>query len=124
MSKESLIQQTIISNLSALAVKHNFVFFAPMNELFMTALIMFKVPKYTRMRLFNWCLKMGFLPGVSDIEIVCNGQAYFIEVKNEKGKQSDKQIRFMNNVLKAGCDYAVVRSWVDVEWCLEDWGIV
>lgn len=72
----------------------------------------------------NELKKMGMLPGCSDLCIVYNGKAYFLEVKTDKGKQSDAQILFMDNVLRAGCEYAVVRSVGDVEWVLKKWGVI
>lgn len=124
MISESQIQQQVIQYLSLISSKHNFVFMAPMNEGVMMVLKMFKVPNKTCIRLVMWLRKMGFLPGASDLQIFHNGKAYFIEMKTPTGKQSEKQKLFMNNVLKAGCEYAVCRSVDDIKECLKIWRIV
>lgn len=85
---------------------------------------MFKVPEKTCHRIMQWLKKMGFLPGVSDIEIIHNGQAYFIELKTATGKVSDKQVRFMDNATRSGARCAVVRSVDGMVGCLRRWGIV
>lgn len=121
---ESQIQQTVIQNLSGLATKHNFVFMCPLNEGVMMVLTMFKVPKLTCIKIMNWLKKMGFRKGASDLQIFHGGNAYFIELKTVKGELSEDQKIFRNKVLKAGCDYAVCRSWNDVLNCLEVWGVV
>ena len=52
--------------------------------------------------------------GVSDIILLTNGTAFFLEVKALAGKQDEDQIEFERLVNKAGCHYAVVRSLEDV----------
>ena len=53
---------------------------------------------------------MGLLPGVSDLICIYNEQLLFIECKDEKGKQSDKQIDFERKIKANGFEYVVVRS--------------
>ncbi|TQF26286.1 hypothetical protein UNPF46_34600 [Bradyrhizobium sp. UNPF46] len=48
--------------------------------------------------------------GLSDILVVKDGQAIFLEVKREDGKQSPEQIDFEAYVKRAGAQYHVVRS--------------
>jgi hypothetical protein len=57
--------------------------------------------------------------GVSDILLVSNGQLVCLEVKSEKGVQSEAQIAFEKDVKRAGARYFVVRSVSDVKKCLE-----
>lgn len=121
---ETVIQQQIIQTLSLYANRFGFVFMAPMNEGVMMVLTKFRVPKDTCFRIMNWFKKMGFLPGASDLQIFHDGKVYFIEVKSHSGKQSDGQILFMDNVVRAGCKYAVVRSVDDTLSFLKSWGVV
>jgi len=53
--------------------------------------------------------------GVSDIVVIRDGHAIFLEVKAPKGTQSDNQKRFERYVSDAGATYAVVRSVEDVQ---------
>ena len=54
---------------------------------------------------------MGLVSGVSDtIIILPNGKILFCEFKDEKGKQSEKQIEFENIVTNLGFDYYIIRS--------------
>ena len=41
---------------------------------------------------------LGCYPGIPDITAMKNGKVYFIEVKSEKGKQSDRQKDFQRHV--------------------------
>ena len=68
--------------------------------------------------------KMGLLPGTSDIVLIWHGMAFCMEVKTDTGKQSQEQILFMNNILKAGGKYEIVRSACDVQKILRVWEII
>lgn len=53
----------------------------------------------------------GLLPGVSDLIILLpNEQTIFIEVKTDKGKQSEVQINFEKKVFEMGYKYFVVKN--------------
>jgi len=54
--------------------------------------------------------QVGLLPGASDTIIVMPNRVIFCEFKDEKGKQSDKQIDFQNRVNALGFEYWIVRS--------------
>lgn len=56
---------------------------------------------------------IGMMAGVSDLIVLANGVCYFIEVKDDKGRQSPKQIEFEQQVEGQGFDYIVVRSLAD-----------
>lgn len=121
---ESKIQQNIIQFLSMTATQKKFVFFSVPNEGIMAALKMFKVPNKQCFPIVNHFKKMGLLPGTSDIVLIWEGKAYFIEVKDDKGTQSQDQVRFEHNVNASGCPYEVVRSVGDVIGVLSEWGIL
>jgi len=55
-------------------------------------------------------LQTGLLSGVSDLVIVLPNKVMFVELKNAKGKQSDKQKRFEEAVKKLNHEYHLVRS--------------
>ncbi|MCP4159848.1 MAG: VRR-NUC domain-containing protein [Deltaproteobacteria bacterium] len=58
-------------------------------------------------------LLTGLLSGVSDLIVVLKGKVLFVEVKNEKGKQSPKQILFQKQVENLGFKYYLVRNLED-----------
>jgi len=53
---------------------------------------------------------MGLRSGVSDLIVVLPNKVVFLEVKAEKGKQSEAQKRFEEKVKSLGHDYFVVHS--------------
>ena len=55
-------------------------------------------------------LLTGLLSGVSDLIVVLDGSVLFVEVKNEKGKQSEKQIKFQKQVESLGYKYHLIRT--------------
>lgn len=52
--------------------------------------------------------------GISDIIVLSDGKAYFIEVKKHNGRQSDDQRAFQEFVESAGCEYILAFSLQDV----------
>ncbi len=58
-------------------------------------------------------LLTGLLSGVSDLIVVLKGKVLFVEVKNEKGKQSPKQILCQKQVEDLGFKYYLVRKVED-----------
>jgi hypothetical protein len=71
----------------------------------------FSVPnegKNAREQLYKKAL--GLKAGVSDLIVVMPGRLVFVEVKDEKGQQSDKQKEFEITVKSLGFEYVVVRS--------------
>lgn len=65
-------------------------------------------------QIFRRMPKYG-MRGVSDIILLLDGKAWFLEVKAEKGKQSPDQRRFQDMVEKTGNYYKVVRTIEDLE---------
>ena len=58
---------------------------------------------------------LGSYPGLSDLVAVKDGRVVHIEVKTPKGRQSDRQKRFQQNLEAAGGEYILARSVADVE---------
>ena len=54
--------------------------------------------------------KVGVVPGVSDLIFLYRGQAYFIEMKNEYGKQSTKQFVWQKKVEAQNFKYFICRT--------------
>ena len=52
----------------------------------------------------------GAMAGVSDLIVLLNGKCLFIELKIEKGIQSDEQKIFEERVKNLNFDYFIVRS--------------
>jgi hypothetical protein len=66
----------------------------------------------------------GLKAGVPDILIIKGdtGQAYWAELKTEKGKLSDAQVAAINVLGAAGCRVAVIRSVDAMQKALTHWG--
>ena len=64
-------------------------------------------------------LLTGLLSGVSDLIVVLKGRVIFVEVKNEVGKQSEKQIKFQQQVENLGFKYYLVRNLEDFKKCIK-----
>ena len=56
---------------------------------------------------------MGVVPGVADLIFLLEGKTYFIEMKDDKGRQSDSQKLWERKVLEHGFEYHVARSLDD-----------
>ena len=63
----------------------------------------------------------GQLPGVSDLVIVADHAILFVEMKTEKGKQSEYQIEFEKRITRLGFQYVVCRSFDDFKATVEHW---
>lgn len=57
----------------------------------------------------------GLLPGVSDLIILQPGKTLFIELKIEKGIQSDVQKDFQSRIELLGYEYHLIRSLTDFQ---------
>ena len=55
----------------------------------------------------------GLVAGVSDLIVVQPNRCIFVELKIEKGKQSEHQISFQKKVELLGFEYHIVRSLED-----------
>lgn len=100
--KESDIQSAIIDYL--FAKKH---FFVRLNNIP-------PVQKTNGKMVFRKMPK-GSVLGLPDILVLTDGgYAVFLEVKNEKGKQSEHQKEFQKKCADIGCEYYLVKSIDDV----------
>ena len=69
--------------------------------------LIFHVPNQNQYKLIG----IGVLAGVSDLIVILpTGRLIFVEVKDDNGKQSDKQRAFELRVDALGYTYAIVRS--------------
>ena len=66
--------------------------------------------KTVMFRIYKTLELTGLLPGVSDLIVVLKGKVLFIEMKDQKGSQSDKQIYFQKQVENLGFPYYLVRD--------------
>ena len=55
----------------------------------------------------------GVLAGVSDLVILMQNRAVFVELKTDKGRQSDNQKKFQQDVEALGFEYLIWRSLDD-----------
>jgi len=53
---------------------------------------------------------LGVTSGVSDLILVADNSVYFIELKDDKGKQSEHQRTFQSQVTTLGHTYLIIRS--------------
>ena len=116
--KESIIQEQIVNYLSIFCRAHRFLFFSVPNEATVKGKTGADFGRAINLK------KMGVLPGVSDLIIGHNGKMYCLEVKNEKGRQSERQKNFERWCADCGIPYILVRSVDDVHEALKKWGIV
>ncbi len=57
----------------------------------------------------------GMVSGVADMTYLNNGNAYFFELKVDKGKQSDNQKQWQGIVESAGFSYQIIRSLTEFQ---------
>ena len=65
---------------------------------------------------------MGTVAGWPDLMLLRNGQMYFLEIKNEKGRLSATQKAMAERLTQQGGFFQVARSVEDVEAILIAWG--
>jgi hypothetical protein len=115
---ESTIQEQIVEFMSAISRKYHFIFFAVPNEAMMST---GKKRLHALMAKFK---RMGLTPGVSDLVIGHRGRMYCMELKSQRGRQSDNQKIFEAWARSCGVPYEIVRSLNGAIACLKLWGIV
>lgn len=69
--------------------------------------VIFSVPNEGKPEL----VRTGLLAGVSDLIILHGQKVIFLEVKTQKGVQSEKQKEFQRKVSVLGFEYKLVRSF-------------
>lgn len=62
---------------------------------------------------------LGLVPGVADLTFLWNGKAYFFELKDEKGKQSEVQRIWEQKITEQGFYYFVVRDLCTFMACID-----
>lgn len=67
--------------------------------------------------------RMGVLAGIPDVCILYNGQAYFIELKTQRGILSPTQKELHQRFRESGFWIEICRNLSDVEHTLELWDI-
>ena len=67
---------------------------------------------------------MGLRSGVSDLVIVKEGRAYFLELKIGNGKQSENQCTFEADCMIAQAHYGIAWSFDDAVKILQSWRII
>jgi len=93
-----------LSNKSEFTIQVEIIAFCRKNEI-----ICFSVPNEATRNNSKY-IKSGVLAGVSDLICVNNGEVLFIELKDYKGRQSDKQKEFEKGIISQGHKYFLVRS--------------
>jgi hypothetical protein len=67
----------------------------------------------------------GLTPGMPDMMVLLpRGETIFFEVKSEKGRVSDVQLKIHIELQALGHRVAVVRSVADTTLALQAWGII
>lgn len=61
----------------------------------------------------NVAKALGVVPGVSDLELICDGMVVFIELKIGKGTHSPDQKEFQALLEERGHVYVVIRTMED-----------
>lgn len=59
--------------------------------------------------------KEGVLAGVSDLIVLANNDVIFVEMKDDKGRQSTSQRDFEKMVKSHGHNYIVLHNWEECE---------
>jgi len=90
----------------------------------MTAALMGSLPKSALFGMLTKFKKMGMTPGFSDLVIGWQGRMFCMEVKSEKGVQSDGQRTFQQWCASCGTPYRVVRSLDEAQQVMVEWGII
>ena len=63
----------------------------------------------------------GVLAGFADLILIADNSVLFVEVKTEKGRQSERQKDFQKRVNLLGFEYIIVRSLNDFISSTEKW---
>jgi hypothetical protein len=122
--KESSIQIQCFDYLSAIANRHDDLFFFSIpNEGLMTVLMAFKIPSNIAARIINHFKRMGLVPGVPDFQILHHGECFFIEFKAPDKNPNEKQLNIHSKINDCGFTVYVCRSFEDFGSIMNDYGI-
>lgn len=64
----------------------------------------------TRIKAYSRLKKSGNLVGVSDLIVVLRNNVFFVEMKTDKGRQSENQRAFQDKVERLGYQYFLLRN--------------
>ena len=67
---------------------------------------------------------MGMLAGAPDLIFLHNGEAFALELKSPKGRQSKSQEIFSQRWYEAGGEYAITYNLDEALAVLDIWGII
>lgn len=77
-----------------------------------------QVRQYLRLKgwfVYHNLAGLGVHPGISDYTAIKNGQVVQLEIKTDKGRQSDVQKQFQSDWEAFGGEYYVIRSIDDLQ---------
>jgi hypothetical protein len=104
IKKKTTAQLKNLGKKSEATIQKEIVNFCKLNKI-----LIFCVPNEAT-RSNSKFIGMGVLPGVSDLVLILQNKVIFIELKNHKGIQSEKQKEFESRVLELGHHYIIIRS--------------
>lgn len=67
--------------------------------------------------------RMGAKAGMPDLMILCDGRAFFIELKNDRGRINTAQHERLAELQNLECPAAVCRSVTEVACVVTKWGL-
>jgi len=122
--KESSIQIQCFDYLSAIAARHDDLFFFSIpNEGLMTVLMAFKIPTAIAARIVNHFKRMGLVPGVPDFQVLFCGKCIFIEFKKPGKDLNEKQLKVHHRIYDAGFTTFTCHSFEEFSNVLKIYGI-
>jgi hypothetical protein len=68
--------------------------------------------------------KVGYRPGVADVCVVHDGKFFALELKTEKGRPDEDQLKFRDQINNAGGFAMVVHGIERALGCLQAWGVL
>jgi hypothetical protein len=68
--------------------------------------------------------KAGYREGAHDVHIVLGGRFYSIELKKDKGRPTEAQLDFRDDINRAGGFAVVAEGLQQALYILEAWGII
>jgi hypothetical protein len=104
IKKKTTAQLKNLGKKSEATIQKEIVNFCKLNKI-----LIFCVPNEAT-RSNSKFIGMGVLAGVSDLILVLKNRVIFVELKNHKGIQSEKQKDFQIKILELGNQYIVIRS--------------
>jgi len=101
--KEKDLHKGLVKLLRCYQNSHDFLFFHIKNDV-----------GIRRGQFFYDLKPMGVLPGVADFCIIKPKEVVFLEIKTQKGRLSEKQKKFLEDVSQLGHQAYVAYGWEDI----------